>query len=272
MRALVVIPARFGSTRLPGKALADINGLPMIAHVVHAALRSTEVERVYVATDHAGIARASEAAGATAIMTDPALPSGTDRVAAAIRQLSDDAPIIVNVQGDEPLLPPEAISQIVRALRSEPSADMATLGSPLSYADLLDLNRVKVVVSTEQRALYFSRAPIGVSRAVIERALRAAPGPPDLVQCVDGACTLRHVGVYGFRREALFKFVAMSPSPLELAEGLEQLRALEAGMAITVVRTDAAHRGVDTLSDLEAVRDEHRALLAGRAVVQSHPE
>lgn len=266
MRALVVIPARFGSTRLPGKALADINGLPMIAHVVHAALRSTEVERVYVATDHAGIARASEAAGATAVMTDPALPSGTDRVAAAVRQLRDDAPIIVNVQGDEPLLPPEAISQVVRALRSEPAADMATLGSPLAYADLLDANRVKVVVSAERRALYFSRAPIGVPRAVLERALlRAAPGPAEPLP----ASTMRHVGIYGFRREALFRFVALPPSPLELAEGLEQLRALEAGMAITVVRTDASHRGVDTPSDLDAVREEHRRA-AGRAVVQSH--
>jgi 3-deoxy-manno-octulosonate cytidylyltransferase (CMP-KDO synthetase) len=234
----------------------------MIARVVGAALRSPEVERVFVATDHDGIARAAEAAGATAVMTDPALPSGTDRVAAAVRQITDDAPIIVNVQGDEPLLPPEAISSVVRALRVESAADMSTLGCPLERADLLDLNRVKVVISTARRAIYFSRAPVGIPRAVIERALShaddradaAGEAPPE--ERLEAASTLRHLGVYGFRREALFRFVAMPPSPLELVEELEQLRALEAGMFISVARIEAAHRGVDTAEDLQAVRED----------------
>lgn len=260
-RALVVIPSRMGSTRLPAKALADIHGQPMIARVVQAALRSTDVERVYVATDHSAIGSAAEAAGASVLMTDAALPSGTDRVAAAVRQLDDDAPLIVNVQGDEPMLAPSAISRVIRALRDDEAADMSTLGSPLMLADLLDLSRVKVAISPSMRALYFSRVPIGVPRAEVERALQRSSqeGCPASVGAVDGRAARRHVGIYGFRRAALFRFVELPPSPLELAEGLEQLRALEAGMRIAVAEIDSAHRGVDTEDDLRAVRNEFLA-------------
>ncbi|KAJ1627177.1 3-deoxy-manno-octulosonate cytidylyltransferase [Pavlovales sp. CCMP2436] len=254
MRALVVIPSRLGSTRLPRKALADIHGQPMIARVVQAVLRSPGVGRVVVATDHESIAAAARAAGAEAVMTDPALPSGTDRVAVAVRALGDDSPIVVNVQGDEPLLPPLAISRVIGALGRDAAADMATLGSPLMHTDLLDLNRVKVVASPAMRALYFSRAPIGVSRAAIDEA-RASPERVREV-ALGVRTSWRHMGIYGFRREALFRYVGLPPSPLELVEGLEQLRALEAGMHIALAEIEAAHRGVDTLDDLLAVREE----------------
>lgn len=256
MRALVVIPSRIGSTRLPAKALADIHGEPMIARVVQSALRSAEVERVFVATDHDAIASAAVRAGATAVMTESALHSGTDRVAAAVRQLGGDAQLIINVQGDEPLLPPSAISEVIRALRADEGADMSTLGSPLARSDLFDTSRVKVVVSSAMRALYFSRGPIGVPRAEIERGAR--PGPDDGAP-VGGRAARRHVGIYGYRREALFRLVQVPPSPLELIEGLEQLRALEMGMRIAVAEVDSAHCGVDTEDDLRAVREQYVA-------------
>lgn len=249
-KALVVIPARIGSTRLPGKALADIHGQPMIARVVHAAL-AADVGAVVVATDDARIAAAASAAGAAAVMTEPDLPSGTDRVAAAVRLLADDSPLIINVQGDEPLLPPAAIRAVAERLRCRAGVDISTLSSPMGADELADPSRVKVVVDGQQRALYFSRAPIGVSREHLGGLLarqhaRVEGGERHL-------CRL-HLGIYGFKRAALMRMVSLPQSPLEVVESLEQLRALDAGMHISVGEIDRVPHGVDTADDLHAVR------------------
>jgi 3-deoxy-manno-octulosonate cytidylyltransferase (CMP-KDO synthetase) len=240
MTVLVVIPARYASTRLPGKPLLTIDGEPMIAHVVAAALRA-DVDGVLVATDHPEIAAAARAAGAEAVLTDPELPSGSDRVGAAM--VGRSAAIVVNVQGDEPELDPAAIDAAVAALRADPLADIATLSAPLSAADLSDPNCVKVVSDVAGRALFFSRAAIGADRSVV------LGGEGDPV----GAAR-RHVGIYAYRAAALTRFLTLPPHPLERFECLEQLRALANGMTITVAPIDAVGQGVDTPEDLAALR------------------
>ena len=284
---LAVIPARFASTRLPGKPLLPVlSGEPMIAHVVRAALKASSVRRVLVATDHEAIAEAANAAGAESVMTDSALPTGTDRVAAAVRMVAETADVIVNVQGDEPLVRPDAIDLSARLLLANPSAEMATLSAPLPSEALLDPSKVKVVcgpaaaaadglasssssssdadVGACRRALFFSRAPIGVDRTALSALLRredassssssssssAAPPPPP--PSVDlGECAARlHVGLYAFRPDALQRFVGLPPSTLEGLEQLEQMRAIEAGMTILVGEVDHHSRGVDTHEDL----------------------
>lgn len=289
---LAVIPARFASTRLPGKPLLPmLSGEPMIAHVVRQALSAASVRRVLVATDHVAIAEAAEAAGAEPVMTDSALPTGTDRVAAALRVRSDVAmatDVIVNVQGDEPLVQPAAIDLAARLLHQHPTADIATLGAPLPVEALLDAAKVKIVcgppitsdgdedvastrtrASAAREALFFSRAPIGVQREALQGLLQGrAASAPSLVE--SGA--LLHVGLYAFRPAALQRFVQLPPSRLERLEQLEQLRALEAGMSIVVgEHPGRAHAGVDTLEDVSRLERlwheasaEDRQTLLGR--------
>ena len=199
-RALAVIPARFGSTRLPGKPLMPVlDGEPMIAHVVRAALAATTVQWVLVATDHHAIASAAEAAGAESVMTDSALPTGTDRVAAALQLRPDAAAaadVVVNVQGDEPLVQPAAIDLAAQLLLASPVGDIATLSAPLPIDALLDPSKVKVVCGPEdsvnetaaqcRRALFFSRAPIGVDREALSALLRdgtTSDGTPPHTWC-----------------------------------------------------------------------------------------
>lgn len=275
-RVVCCIPARYAATRLPGKPLLRVDGEPMIAHVIRAARLSRHVDEVLVATDHAEIASVARAEGVEAVMTDSALPSGTDRVAAAMRLCDVQADVVVNVQCDEPRIDPASIDLVSQLLLRQPSADMGTLSAPLDTDALLDVNRVKVVSapvehdgsvdggSSVHRALFFSRAPIGVSRERLQALLQpttrcAAPvivhgGSGDAANpSLSHACRL-HVGLYSYRAAALHRLVALPPSPLELLERLEQLRALEAGMHIAVGHVARAPLGVDTAADLRAVQ------------------
>jgi 3-deoxy-manno-octulosonate cytidylyltransferase (CMP-KDO synthetase) len=244
----VVIPARYGSTRLPAKALADIGGRPMIQWVAAAALRSGAKE-VIVATDDARVAAAASGeARAVVIMTRADHPSGTDRIAevAAVRGWPDDA-IVVNVQGDEPMLPPVLIDQVASLLAGDAQADMATLSVPIAdLAEFLDPNAVKVVSASDGVALYFSRAPIPWNRDGASQGLMSQT-------TTRGA--QRHLGIYAYRVSSLRRLTALAPSTLELTEKLEQLRALQAGMRIVVAQASTTPGlGVDTEHDLARVR------------------
>ncbi len=244
----VVIPARFASTRLPGKPLADIGGRPMIEHVWRCACGSGAAE-VIVASDDDRVLAVARAFGADCERTAAAHPSGTDRIAevAARRQWADDV-IVVNVQGDEPLLPAAVIDQVAANLAANARAGMATLAEPLTdHAGVFDPNVVKVVARADGVALYFSRAPIPWSREQF----------PDQGQGLlpDGHCWRRHLGIYAYRAGLLRQFVTWPPAPLERIEMLEQLRVLHAGVDIHVADACApVPGGVDTPEDLERVR------------------
>lgn len=230
---LGAIPARWGASRFPGKALVEIAGRPLIAWVVDAARAARSLDAVVVVTDHAGIARAATAAGARAVVLEREAASGTDRIAQLIEADPEaaGARIVVNVQGDEPLLEPTAIDAAVAALADDDAADLATLARPLrpdERADDPDL--VKVVATAAGRALYFSRAPVP-----------------------HGAAPAVHVGLYAYRRPAFDRFVSAPPTRLERAERLEQLRALEIGLVIAVVPFDSRSIGVDAPDDVTRV-------------------
>ena len=259
----VVVPARFASTRLPGKPLADLGGKPMIVRVVEQARRS-KAQSVVVATDDERVLQAVTDAGADAVMTRPDHASGSDRVmevAANVGWRADD--IVVNVQGDEPFMPPEVIDQVA-ALVGEASAwparacRVATLCEPITRpADVFDPNVVKVVADERGRALYFSRAPVPWARADFAHAADSAGKTP----CRLGAGWRRHVGIYAYQVDALKEFVAWPPGHLEQLEALEQLRLLEHGRGIAVAEALApVPGGIDTPADLARAR----AVLAGR--------
>jgi len=237
LSVVAVIPARWASTRFPGKILAQIAGEPMIAHVVRRVSEASNVDHVIVATDDERIAKVAVASGAEAIITGECA-SGTDRVAEAVAGRGD-WDIVVNVQGDEPLLSGDNIDVLVDGLLVDEDVAMSTLCRPLEAERIDDPNAVKVVRDLRGRALYFSRSPIPYPRHH------------------DAAWGLwrLHLGVYGFRRNVLERFVALPPSKLEQAEGLEQLRALENGIPIQVL--DAPHPafGVDTPEDLRRVEE-----------------
>jgi 3-deoxy-manno-octulosonate cytidylyltransferase (CMP-KDO synthetase) len=232
---VAAIPARWGSTRFPGKALADLAGAPMIAHVVRRAMGAQTIDHVIVATDDDRVAAAATEAGAEAVMTGEQ-PSGTDRIAAALAGQTGWE-LVVNVQGDEPMLSGANIDALVNGMRNDPKSEMATLCRPLPAERVDDPNAVKVVRDHRDRALYFSRSAI--------------PYPRDRV-FAEPVWRL-HLGIYGFRPESLARFVAMVPSQLEKAEGLEQLRALENGIEILVLDAPDPSFGVDTPEDLERV-------------------
>ncbi len=229
-RVLAVIPARYSSTRFPGKPLALLAGRPMVAHVVERARDAACFDEVIVATDDDRIVRAAADAGARPVLTGPCR-SGTDRVAEAVRGL--DAGVVLNVQGDEPALPPENLRLLAGFLRAHPEVPMATLAVLGTPADRENPNVVKVVCDLAGRALYFSRAAIPYPRN---------PGA-ELIQ--------RHVGLYGFQKEALLTFTSWPEAELERAEGLEQLRALANGMGIQVLAAGADSIAVDTPEDIE---------------------
>ena len=234
---IVLIPARLGSTRLPGKPLADIGGIPMIVHVLRRAGEAA-IGPVAVACAESAIADAVRAAGGTAVLTDPDLPSGSDRIHAALATLDPAGAhdIVVNLQGDLPGFPPESLRALIAVL-DDPGFDIATLVAPVTTPDeAASPSVVKAAcgfgAGIAAPALYFSRNPIP-----------SGPGP-----------LWHHVGVYAYRRAALDRFVAAPPSPLELREKLEQLRALELGMRIGAARIDRAPFGVDTPEDLDRAR------------------
>jgi 3-deoxy-manno-octulosonate cytidylyltransferase (CMP-KDO synthetase) len=242
----VVIPARYGSARLPGKVLLGIAGKPMIQWVYERASASRALE-VLIATDDLLIVSAAHSFGAQTIMTESTHRSGTDRIAEVARlQRWADSDIVVNVQGDEPLIPPALIDQVGAMLESNPGARIATLATAIrSISELMDPNAVKVVTDGEGRALYFSRAPIpwdrdGATAGVVSQ------------KSFSGA--RRHVGIYGYRVGALLRLASLEPSPLEQREKLEQLRALENGIEIRVADSvELPGPDVNTAADLEQV-------------------
>jgi len=259
MRTLAVLPSRFQASRFPGKPLAPIAGRPMIQWVWEAAKRAPGVDEVVVATDDARIQATVEGFGGRVVMTDPALPSGTDRVAAAWRSLGEAFDVVLNLQGDEPAMHPDTIGAVVALLRDDPALPMATAACPFHGADeLFNPNNVKVVMDDRGRALYFSRSPIPYLRnsTIFAPDFRPWLGAEHL------AAYHRHLGIYGYRPEALEAFTALPPHPLERMEMLEQLRALAAGMAIGVARTPHLSLGVDVPADVPAV--EALLLMHGR--------
>ncbi|MBI3932652.1 MAG: 3-deoxy-manno-octulosonate cytidylyltransferase [Acidobacteria bacterium] len=252
MSVVVIIPARYASTRLPGKPLADIHGKPLIQHVWERARLARRPDRVLVATDDERIGAVVRGFGGEAVLTSPGHPTGTDRIAEAARAVEAD--IVVSVQGDEPLLDPAGIDATVEAMDRDPALPMATLAHPLRNVDeMLSPSVVKVVTDARGDALYFSRSPIPHVR------VGAGSLPSAAAAAVARGLARKHAGLYTYRREALLRFAALPPAPLEEAEGLEQLRALHHGIRIHVVAFPGeGGPAVDTPEDLERVR----ALLA----------
>ncbi len=225
----------------------------MIERVWRRASAARLIGRLVVATEDRRIVEACAGFGAEVLLTEASHPSGTDRVAEVARRLGDSHPVVLGIQGDEPLLTPDSLDRLVNALEGDPAAQMATLAEPIrSAADLFDPNTVKVVTDRGGRALYFSRSPIPYHRGTrgslacdFRDALRARPGAL--------AGYRRHQGIYAYTRAALAELAKLAPSPLESDEGLEQLRALEAGLHIAVVDSDFRSQSVDTPADLERV-------------------
>jgi 3-deoxy-manno-octulosonate cytidylyltransferase (CMP-KDO synthetase) len=231
-----IIPARWASTRFPGKPLHLIAGKPLLQHVWERCRRAKKLETLIIATDDMRIADAAFKWGAEVALTSPRHQSGTDRIAEVVRKAKDFG-YIINIQGDEPLIDPRLIDRLVKELRSDRATNIVTAAHPFEDpAEAMSSHQVKVVVDLAGRALYFSRAAIPFSS---RRSL-----------------FLRHQGIYGFRREALLQFVRWKPSPLERAESLEQLRALENGVTVHVLVTKHGSPGVDTLQDAKALEQK----------------
>ena len=240
MQVVGVIPVRYHSSRLEGKALVDIAGQPMIQHVWERCRESASLDRVILATDDKRIESATRAFGAEVVMTNPEHPSGTDRIAEVIRGI--DCDVVVNIQGDEPMIDPFMIDELVQVFVSEPDTQFATLAQKMSGgSEVKNPNIVKVVRDNAENALYFSRSPIPYIRAS-ENNVAAQP--------------LRHIGIYAYTKACLQRIAKLSPTTLERVERLEQLRALENEIPIRVILTQSRHMvfGVDTPDDLETAR------------------
>ena len=242
MEALGIIPARYQSTRLAGKVLLEIAGKPLLQHVYERAKRAKKLDALWIATDDHRVRQAASSFGAEVVMTSPTHHSGTDRVAEAVKEVSVD--IVVNIQADEPLVAPAMVDLLVETLKKEKKeVGMATLYRPLRRLadkdDLLNPNVVKVVMDQKGYAIYFSRAAIPFHR---KSSLSGLP------------LYFKHLGFYAYRKEFLLRLTAMAPSPLEQAEGLEQLRVLEGGEKIRMVESPFNTIGVDTHEDLEKIR------------------
>lgn len=235
MKVLCIIPARYASTRLPGKPLSLIAGKPMIQLVYERACQAQLPDEVVVATDSELVKQAVEGFGGKAVMTSPDHPSGTDRLA-EVALMYPDVDIIVNVQGDEPMIPPEIIDRLAAALSEDETLQMATMKVLMQEEDYANPAAVKVVTDQNGYALYFSRSLMPYPR-----------NKPEDYR------VFKHVGIYAYRRGFLLKYAALAPTPLERAESLEQLRALENGYKIKVLESDFQGIGVDTPEDLAAV-------------------
>jgi 3-deoxy-manno-octulosonate cytidylyltransferase (CMP-KDO synthetase) len=228
-----IIPARWASTRFPGKPLVKLRGRPLVQHVWERACRAKSVDRVIIATDDMRIAEAAFDFGAEVALTSPKHPTGTDRLAEVAKKLKS-APIILNVQGDEPDIAPSTIDRLAQALQDDPALGMVTAANPITdRSEIGNPNVVKVVADLAGRALYFSRSTIPHDR-----------------DGDGGIKYLRHQGIYGYRRKVLLDFVKWKPTPLEKAEKLEQLRALEHGVSIGVIVVKKGSVGVDVPADL----------------------
>jgi 3-deoxy-manno-octulosonate cytidylyltransferase (CMP-KDO synthetase) len=244
----VVIPTRYASVRLPGKALLPVAGKPLVQWVYERA-RAAGAAEVLIATDDVRILDTARAFGAEALMTAASHASGTDRIAEVARARRwPENDIVVNLQGDEPLMPAALIGQVAALLESAPDADIATLATAITeVAELLDANAVKVVADGSGRALYFSRAPIPWNRA---------GAPAGLATQTDASGARRHLGIYAYRVRSLLRLAALAPSALELREKLEQLRALENGLTIQVADAcEAPGPDVNTAADLARVAE-----------------
>lgn len=241
MSVVAVIPARYGSTRLPGKALAPIGGVPMIVRVWRQARQARIADRVIVATDDERILHAMGEAGGEVVMTSSSHQSGTDRLAEVAERITAD--IYLNVQGDQPFIAPADLEALAAPMIADPELAMATLATPITSAEeWANPNKVKVVCDARGDALYFSRSPIPFARD-------SGGVPPN---------ALRHIGVYGYRHSFLLKFAALKPGVLEQIERLEQLRALECGYRIRVVASAAPSLEVDTPEDLVRANEAAR--------------
>ena len=251
MKFSVIIPARYASTRLPGKPLVDIAGKPMVVRVADRA-RQSGADEVLIATDHEGIAAAAAKHGYEAVMTGARHASGTDRLAeVAARRRYAAGHVVVNVQGDEPLIDPSLIRQVAASLAQRRDTHMATAVHPMREArELVNTNAVKVVLDNAGCALYFSRSPIPYARDAFAQGIRAIPR---------GLPVYRHLGIYAYRAGFLRRFTRLAPSAIERFEALEQLRALAHGYRIAVVLARRApHPGVDTMADLRRVRRQFK--------------
>jgi len=238
MKALCIIPARYASTRLPGKPLRDIAGKPMIVRVYERAVQAKRVQDVVVATDDERIRTAVEEHGGRAVMTRTDHATGTDRLAEVAEKMTD-YDLIINVQGDEPLIDPTVIDELVEPFLADARLSMATAKTLLTdEEEIANPNNVKVITDLTGNALYFSRARIPYARN-------------------EGANVYKHIGIYAYRRDFLLSYARMAQTPLERSESLEQLRALENGHRIHVIETDAVFIGVDTEEDLTAVNEEY---------------
>lgn len=236
MKIVGVIPARYGSTRFPGKPLALIGGRPLLQWVVEGALESQRVTEILLATDHAGIADLGKRLGIRVVMTPSDLPTGSDRVHKAVSEIPCD--LVINIQGDEPLLRGELLDTLVDPLLQNPSLDMATLATRPSDRDLANPHTAKIVLNQRNEAIYFSRFPIPFSR----------------IDATDNQTVCwKHIGIYVFKKAFLADFCSQLPTPLELSEGLEQLRALYLGARIGVSIVEHASIGVDTPQDVNRV-------------------
>ncbi|MDD3885687.1 MAG: 3-deoxy-manno-octulosonate cytidylyltransferase [Victivallaceae bacterium] len=233
LKTAVVIPSRYGSSRFPGKPLAMLCGKPMVQHVYEKAV-SSHADAVLVATDDQRIFDAVEAFGGRAVMTSPDHPSGTDRIAEAIAVCGEEFDAVINVQGDEPLIPTSVIDELIDLFNDDPAVEMSTVAVPGDRASMTE-NNVKVVMGADGYALYFSRSMIPFLRS------GGVAVTPYL-----------HWGIYSYRREVLERFVALPPGQLENCEKLEQLRALENGIRIKVITSNLTTIGIDTPADLEA--------------------
>ena len=252
MKITAVIPARYASTRFPGKALAEIDGRPMIQHVYERTARSSLINRVIVATDDPRIADAVNVFGGEVIMTSSSHETGTDRLAEVAACL--DADIVVNVQGDEPLIDPAMIDQALQPFLDDIGLQMGTVKTRIKCLhDFLSPNVVKVVTDLRGDALYFSRSPLPFFRDKWKDL-------KDDSFCCGKLLCYKHVGLYVYRRDFLLKFAAMPATFLEISEKLEQLRALENGVKIRVVETEFESIGVDTPDDLHKAQEQYRKL------------
>jgi 3-deoxy-manno-octulosonate cytidylyltransferase (CMP-KDO synthetase) len=249
-KAVGIIPARWNSTRFPGKPLYPIADKPLLKHVWERCLRAKSLDLVVIATDDMRIASAAFDWGAEVAMTSSKHRSGTNRVAEVARK-TEEFEYVVNIQGDEPLIDPRLIDRLVQKLRSDRKIGIVTAAHPFENpADASCLHQVKVVIDLRGDALYFSRAPIPFQRSTSGglQPAEKAKGPSG-----DYPSSLRHQGIYGFRRETLLRFVRWKPSPLERAESLEQLRALENGVKVHVLITAVGSPGIDTPEDASAL-------------------
>lgn len=243
MKAIGIIPARYGSTRLPAKPLLKINGRPLLEWVIRGVRDSKLLTSLLVATDHPEIAQLAESCGVEAVMTDSQLPSGSDRVwAAAVDRPGD---IILNIQGDEPLIAPSWVDELISVFQKKPHLQMATLAHALPSEELSTAGTVKVILNQYNEAIYFSRFAIPYSREGIDQ----WPG-----------VALKHIGLYAYKKDFLRSFCMQKPTAIEKAESLEQLRALWLGAKIHVSAVEAVSIGVDTAEDVKKVE----AILAAR--------